>query len=475
MRTCSIWVILNWSRKFSSRKTIQSKYRLKFASNLINNFDFSEGSTLLSQWQAGDDVAQKRLRTLFDVVIEGEFDGDFQEQPSDNAVRVTTSLHLLTLTILNQLYGLNSKEFYKGDPQRYVRTTLMTQRLLGIRKLTLGWPVYGFGAEALGQATMYPDQHAPGADPGDSLVDRNNWYKLETPDFEGEVPRVIEAMLASFSELTGLEPVAHLPAPYSLAADIFGQETLITALSHEPDFVVEFLENLTGKIIVPWCERLVQKFPNIWLELSDASGSPLFISPNLFQKIAAGPVLRLIKEFPWGNRVFVANYRGDMTTKTSRVEDRRRARRHNRRGQQTDPETSNTHSSTEALNELIDFKLSLCPEFIIKLDADQSPLSIYMEHAIRREKPLYLGIGATRIDRNSIVDHEAAKSELEDLASNSDKAIKAVSKSLANKGQYRSNLSWPGDVYIEDVNAESDLGLLKTIIETLDKHGKMQL
>ena len=442
-------------------------------SNLINNFDFSEGSTLLSQWQAGDDVAQKRLRTLFDVVIEGEFDGDFQEQPSDNAVRVTTSLHLLTLTILNQLYGLNSKEFYKGDPQRYVRTTLMTQRLLGIRKLTLGWPVYAFGAEALGQATMYPDQHAPGADPGVSLVDRNNWNKLETPDFEGEVPRVIEAMLSSFEELTGLEPVAHLPAPYSLAADIFGQETLITALSHEPDFVVEFLENLTGKIIVPWCERLVQKFPNIWLELSDASGSPLFISPNLFQKIAAGAVLRLIKEFPWGNRVFVANYRGDMTTKTSRLEGRRGAGRRNRRGQQTDPETSSIQSSTNALNELIDFKLSLCPEFIIKLDADQSPLSIYMEHAIRREKPLYLGIGATRIDRNSIVDHEAAKSELEDLASNSDKAIKAVSKSLANKGQYRSNLSWPGDVYIEDVNAESDLDLVKTIIETVDKHGKM--
>ena len=433
------------------------------------------GIALLVQWQAGDDTAQKKLLTLFDAVMEGEFDAVFQESAKSDTVCVTTSLHLMTLTMLNQLYGLNSKEFYKGDPQRYVRTTLMTQRLLGIRKLTLGWPVYAFGAEALGQATMYPDQHAPGADPGDSLVDRNNWYKLETPDFEGEVPRVIEAMLASFSELTGLEPVAHLPAPYSLAADIFGQETLITALSHEPDFVVEFLEHLTEKIIVPWCELLVQKFPNIWLELSDASGSPLFISPHLFQKIAAGPVLRLIKEFPWGNRVFVANYRGDMTTKTSREEDRRRARRHNRRGQQTDPETSNTHSSTEALNELIDFKLSLCPEFIIKLDADQSPLSIYIEQAIRREKPLYLGIGATRIDRNSIADREAAIIELEELATNSAKGIKAVSESLADKGQYRSNLSWPGNVYIEDVNAESDLGLLKTIIETLDKHGKMQL
>ncbi len=433
------------------------------------------GIALLVQWQAGDDTAQKKLLTLFDAVMEGEFDAVFQESAKSDTVCVTTSLHLMTLTMLNQLYGLNSKEFYKGDPERYVRTTLMTQRLLGIRKLTLGWPVYAFGAEALGQATMYPDQHAPGADPGDSLVDRNNWYKLETPDFEGEVPRVIEAMLASFAELTGLEPVAHLPAPYSLAADIFGQETLITALSHEPDFVVEFLENLTEKIIVPWCERLVQKFPNIWLELSDASGSPLFISPQLFQKIAACPVLRMIKEFPWGNRVFVANYRGDMTPKISRVEGRRGAGRRNRRAQQTDPETSSTQSSTNALNELIDFKLSLCTEFIIKLDADQSPLSIYIEQAIRREKPLYLGIGATRIDRNSIADREAAKSELEDLATNSAKAIKTVSESLADKGQYRSNLSWPGDVYFEDVNAESDLDLVKTIIETIDKHGKMKL
>ena len=41
----------------------------------------------------------------------------------------------------------------------------MTQGLLGILRLTLGWPVYAFGAEALGKATMYPDQHAPGADP----------------------------------------------------------------------------------------------------------------------------------------------------------------------------------------------------------------------------------------------------------------------------------------------------------------------
>ncbi len=181
----------------------------------------------------------------------------------------------------------------------------------------------------------------------------------------------------------------------------------------------------------------------------------------------------MIQEFPWGNRVFVANYRGDMTTKTSHVEGRRGAGRRNRRGQQTDPETSSTQSSTNALNELIDFKLSLCTEFIIKLDADQSPITVYVEQALDRQKPLYLGIGATRIDHNSIANREVAKKELEKLATESAKGIKTVSEFLIKNGQPRSNLSWPGDVYIEDINAESEFGLVNTIIETVAKHGKV--
>ena len=302
-------------------------------STLTDDQIFAEGSNLLANWQAGDNDAQKKLRDLFDTVIEGQFDFVFREPAPADSVCVTTSLHLMTLTILNQLYGLNSSEFYKGDPQRYVRTTLMTQRLLGIRKLTLGWPVYAFGAEALGQFTMYPEQHAPGADPGLPLIDRNNWYELESIDFEKEIPHVVESMLDCFVELTKLEPVAHLPAPYSLAADIFGQENLITALNHDPDFVGEFRDHLTDKIFVPWGERLVKRYPNIWLELSDASGSPFFISPHLCKKIAARPVQRLINDFPWGNRIFVANYRGDMNSKSS-VEDRRRREAGRRRSRE---------------------------------------------------------------------------------------------------------------------------------------------
>ncbi|MBU8912426.1 MAG: hypothetical protein KOO61_00265, partial [Spirochaetales bacterium] len=285
--------------------------------SLVNEGFFRAGSDLLIRWQAGDAAAMNELRALFDAVIEGQYDAVFHEPSPTGSVGLTASLHLTTLTLLNELYGLNSADFYKGDPQRYVRTTLMTQRLLGIRKLTLHWPVYAFGAEGLGQATIYAGGHAPAAALGKPLVDRTNWRELSTPDMEIGIFRITEEMLACFSDLTNLEPVAHLPAPYSLAADIFGQEGLILALVETPGFVDEFLDHLTERLFVPWCARLFEQFPNIRIELSDASGSPDFIGPHLFKTTAARPVLRLININPWGDRIFVANYRGDTTPSTS--------------------------------------------------------------------------------------------------------------------------------------------------------------
>ncbi len=438
----------------------------------IDNLQFPASSALLARWQAGDDAALEKLRALFDAVIEGQFDAVFSEPAPADSVCVTTIVHLMTLTLLNQLYGLTSAEFYKGDPQRYARAILMTQRLLGIPKLTLGWPVYAFGAEALGQVMMYPDKHAPGTDPEKPLVGRTNWRELRAPDLESGIPRIIDDMLACFAELTGLEPVAHLPAPYSLAADIFGQEALISALLEAPDFVAEFLDHLIDRVFAPWIEHLTRRLPNVWLELSDASGSPLFIGPRLFKQIAAPPVHRLINDYPWGHRILVSNYRGDNPAQTTAGRGRRRAagRRRRGRGQEGESEAGRTKPSAEALVELVDFKLSLCPEYVIKMDADHAPVSFYVDQAVQHGKPLYLGIGATRIDRNSIVDREAAARELKATAIEYVQAIKTVSESLARNGQPRSALAWPGDIYIEDINAETDLGLVKTIVETVTTH-----
>lgn len=417
---------------------------------------YSEGFALLTQWQHGEVEALNKLRTIFDAVIDGKYDTIFKTSPINNSVNVTTSLHMTTLTLLNQLYGINSSDFYKGNPKRYVRTTLMTQCLLGIRKLTLHWPVYAFGADCLGQTTTYPDKYAPSVDPGKPLIDKSNWQDLGKPNLKNDVFKVMEEMLTCYTDLTDQVPITHLPAPYSLAADIFGQEGLIMALIEEPDFVENLLDHITEQILVPWCERFSQHFPNIRIELSDASGSPNFIGPDLFMKTAARPVQKLINNYSWGHRVFVSNYRGDTYPKLS--EDNK------------EPDGSNG-SIPEALSDLIDFKLSVCPEYIIKLDADNAPISYYIEQAIRRNKPLYLGIGAIRIDRNNIVNHKTVKRQLNDLAGLYTDAIITVSEKLAHNRYSGEVISRYGDLYIEDINAESDFELVKTIVESVKNHG----
>jgi hypothetical protein len=39
------------------------------------------------------------------------------------------------------------------------------------------------------------------------------------------IPKLLDEVLACYQRLTGLDPVLHLTAPYSLAADIFSYPT----------------------------------------------------------------------------------------------------------------------------------------------------------------------------------------------------------------------------------------------------------
>ncbi len=409
---------------------------------------FTEGVLLLTKWQSGDETAAKKLKSLFDAVIDGKYDSYFLEKIPVNKVNVRTSLHMTTLTLLNKLYGLTSMDFYKGDPKRYVRTTLITQLMLGIRKLTLHWPVYAFGAESLGQPTTYPDHYAPSVAVGKHLIDKSNWKNIKFPDMKNEIIRIMDEMMSFFTDLTNEAPVVHLPAPYSLVADIYGQESLIMALIEDPDFVEELLDHVTKQIFVPWCNHFTEEFPNVLIEFSDASGSPNFIGPDLFKNTAARPVLQLINNYTWGNRIFVSNYRGDAYSK-KHID-----------------EINNNDQIPELLAEIIDFKLSVCPEFIIKLEADKEPLSFYVEHATKRNKPLHLGIGAIRIDRNNNLNLENAKEQLSNLVRSYTQAIGTVSKRLS-KNTSSDALTEHGAIYIEDINAESDFTLVKTIIDSV--------
>ena len=121
------------------------------------------------------------------------------------------------------------------------------------------------------------------------------------------------------------------------------------------------------------------------------------------------------------------------------------------------------------------FKLknSVCPDYVIRLAEDRTPVPFYVEQAIKCNIPLFMGIGATVIDRNSIADLEIAKQEIETMVIEYVDAIKTVATSIAKNGYVSRTLPWPGTVYFEDISAETSFDLIEIIVNTTLSRGAL--
>ena len=429
----------------------------------IEDYPFPTGLHLLTQWQSGDEAARKEMTAFFDDAIAGCFDADFSVLAPPDRVHSTASVHMLGLTILHDLYNIESWAYYNTDPYRYVRTNLAVSRLLGIHKFYTTWALYAFTCEPLGQQMMYPDRFPPGANPDAFLINKDNWQKLTTPDFTTGIPKAIDGILSVTQELTGVPPLLQISAPYSLAADIYGQEPLLADVVSDPDTVNALLDHLGDEILAPWMDHHFETFPDGWVELSDASGSPFFIGPENCMQMSIRSIRHMLRDKPYADRVFDNNFRGDF------VAGVKKKSRGSRRKIQ-----SETQSSQAKLLELTDAKVSVNPVFIMRLEADKVNISFYEEEAIKRNLPLTCGIGSPQIDRNSIEDLEATRISIREDARSFVESIKRVCETINLPEDNHVGASWPSHVYFEDINGQSHFELVEIILDEVYKSGLIQ-
>jgi len=429
----------------------------------IEDYLYPTGLHLLKRWQSGDSSAKREMTEIFDAAIAGDCDASFAIPVPNNEIHATASVHMLALSILYDLYGIQSEEYYKTDPWRYVRANLAVCRLLGVKKMYVTWGLYAFTCEPLGQTMMYPDRFPPGCDPDEPLINKDNWRALETPDFTTGVPKAIDDIMRITEEITGMAPLLQISAPYSLAADIYGQEPLLADVVHDPDNVNALLDHLADKVLGPWMDHHIETFPNGWIELSDASGSPFFIGAESCTSMSIRAIQYMIKDKPYADRVYDNNYRGDyvsQVTKKARSSRRRPARKERNGG--------------IGLLELTESKVSVCPGFIMRLEADKVDFSFYADQSIQRNLPLTAGIGSAQIDRNSIGDLEATKVEIADYARSCVESIKRVCETIDLPEDNFVMDPWPSHVYFEDVNSQSQCELVELVLNEVKKGGNFQ-
>jgi len=424
----------------------------------IKDYPFPKGLHLLTQWQAGDDEARKEMTAFFDDAIAGCFDTDFSALTSPDRVHSTASVHMLGLAVLHDLYGIESWAYYNTDPYRYVRTNLAVSRLLGIHKFYMTWALYAFTCEPLGQQMMYPDRFPPGADPEAFLINKTNWQELKAPDFTCGIPNTIDGILSATQELTGVPPLLQISAPYSLAADIYGQEPLLADVVSDPGTVNALLDHLGDEILAPWMDHHFEAFPDGWVELSDASGSPFFIGPENCMQMSIRSIRNMLRGKPYADRVFDNNFRGDFVAHAKKKG----------RGSRRDAETA-AQSSQAKLLELTDAKVSVNPVFIMRLEADKVNISFYEEQAIKRNLPLTSGISSPQIDRNSIKNLEATRISIREDARSFVESIKRVCETVDLPADNHVGVPWPSHVYFEDINGQSHFELVEIILDEVYK------
>lgn len=267
--------------------------------------------------------------------------------------------------------GIPRREFFTS-PEIMVPAILEVQAQYGLDVASVTFDVYNIEAEGLGQKLVWSDHFMPDVDRSAMLIgDRADLARIRTPDFDsvGRFAQIIR-MHALFRQLTGIEPTLSFCAPFSLAANIRGIESLLLDIYDDPSFARELLDRLTGDVLAPWIRYQRQHFPRATkISGADAAASLPIVTPRMLREWVIPYILRL--RDLCGPAVYVANWVGERFL--------------------------------ENPQEMLDLKLAVNPGTIWGQDPDVEKLgpATYKTYATSRNVPLILGIGAGFLAQSS--------------------------------------------------------------------------
>jgi uroporphyrinogen-III decarboxylase len=267
--------------------------------------------------------------------------------------------------------GKRAREVFQ-DPELLNIGTFTVCEKYGIDVPTVSFDSYNIEAEAIGQKINFHDDIMPDIDRRYPLIQQeSDIVKIVTPDFDkaGRCPFVVDVYTV-FEKLTGVKASPEFCAPFTLAANLRGIETLVMDMCLNPEFAHELMTRVTEELLIPWLEYLKGKFPQApALVGSDALASLPIVNIKFMNEFIA-PYIERLREV-CGSTVNVSNWTGESYAKN--------------------PE------------EVMDIRLRCNPGFVKGQDPDLEFLGpeFYKAYAEKHDVPLVLGVGAVFLRTSS--------------------------------------------------------------------------
>ena len=208
------------------------------------------------------------------------------------------------------LFGVSADVFFK-DADIFTQAQLLVTDYYKLDTLSNFWDVYNVEAEALGQKIVYYPDGLPDIDRTQRLLSRpSDLDRLHPPDpyKSGRMPW-IHKINRNFLEATGKLDRAYFTAPFSLAANIRGYQSLVEDMLMRPAFAHRLFEFLCDEVLAPHIEVMREKagIPDLLMDGRDAWASPPMISFDMMDEYVVKYTNRL-RDKVGGNLITRGNW-----------------------------------------------------------------------------------------------------------------------------------------------------------------------